>query len=390
MNSRVAIIGLSVLLTAGCAGGVGGSAPSTSPSPSLAVEVVTDKLTHGWEIGFLPDGQVLVSQRPGRLALLSGSRPGASVTEVRADFTDVLVRGEGGLMGLVVHPDFATSRKFTTCQTYQQDDRPIDVRLVTWTLAADGRSATKSPNPLLAGLPVSSGRHSGCRLQLAPDGALLVGTGDAAQAAAAQDRHGLGGKVLRIDLNTGAPAPGNPFATSGDARERLIHTLGHRNVQGLAVRPGGDQVFAAEHGPTRDDEVNLLKAGANYGWDPAQGGTVTSYDESVPMTDTERFPDAVPAVWSSGSSTEAVCAVDFLSGANWGELDGTLAMTTLKGSKLLLLSLDETGAVKSVSAPRELDDTHGRLRAARRGPDGALYVTTSNGTGDKLLRITRR
>ncbi|MCO1577130.1 PQQ-dependent sugar dehydrogenase [Crossiella sp. SN42] len=391
MNSRLAVIGVAVLLTAGCAGGVGGTAPSTSPAPGLAVEVVTDKLTHGWEIGFLPGGQVLVSQRPGRLTLLSGSKPGATATEVSADFADVLVRGEGGLMGLVVHPDFATSRKFTTCQTHQQGDRAVDVRLVTWTLAADGRSAARNPEPLLTGLPVTaSGRHSGCRLQLAPDGALLVGTGDAAQPAAAQDRQGLGGKVLRIDLNTGAPAPGNPFAGSGNARERLIYSFGHRNVQGLAVRPGGDQVFAAEHGPARDDEVNLVKAGANYGWDPSQGGTVTSYDESVPMTDTERFPDAVPSVWSSGGSTVAVCAADFLSGADWGELDGVLAVTTLKGSKLLLLSLDEAGAVKSVAAPKELDDTHGRLRAARRGPDGALYVTTSNGTGDKLLRITRR
>ncbi|MBP2476310.1 glucose/arabinose dehydrogenase [Crossiella equi] len=391
MRSRLVVLGVSLLLTAGCssAGAPAGTAPSTGQSPGLAVEVVTDKLTHGWEIGFLPDGRALVSQRPGRVALLSSTKPGATVSEVQADFGDVLVRGEGGLLGLLVHPDFATSRKFTTCQTHQQDDRPVDVRLVTWTLAEDGRSAVKAPQPLLTGLPIASGRHSGCRLQLAPDGALLVGTGDAAQAAAAQDRRGLGGKVLRIDLNTGQPAPGNPFLTAADPRERLLWTVGHRNVQGLAVRPGSGQVFAAEHGPTVDDEVNVLKAGANYGWDPSQGGTVTSYDEDVPMTDTKRFPDAVPAVWSSGDPTVATSAIDFLTGSRWGDLEGVLAMTTLKATKLMLLRLDQAGAVTSVSIPRELDDTHGRLRAARLGPDGALYLTTSNGTGDKLLRVTR-
>lgn len=106
------------------------------------------------------------------------------------------------------------------------------------------------------------------------------------------------------------------------------------------------------------------------------------------MTDLRRFPDAVKAVWSSGGRTEAVCAATFLTGPQWKRFDGMLAVTALKGSKLLLFGVQPDGSVNQVEIPPELDDTHGRLRAARQGPDGALYITTSNGTDDKVLRIT--
>jgi glucose/arabinose dehydrogenase len=331
---------------------------------------------------------VLVTQRPGVLTLLSGSRPGATATTVRADLSDVFVRGEGGLMGLVVHPDFATSREFTTCQTHADNGAPTDIRLVTWRLSPDGASATRVRD-LLTGLPIAAGgRHSGCRPTLAADGALLVGTGDTANGALPQDRTSFGGKVLRLDLSTGQPAAGNPYLSAADPKERFVYSYGHRNIQGVAIRPGTGQVFTAEHGPSNNDEANLIRAGANYGWDPSRGGTVGGYDESVPMTDKNRFPDAVDAIWQSGATTQAVCAAAFLSGPQWGALDGVLVITALKGAKLLLLTLDPAGAVRSVAVPPEFDNAYGRLRAARLGPDGALYVTTTNGENDKLLRVT--
>lgn len=251
---------------------------------------------------------------------------------------------------------------------------------MTWRL--DGAKATRVEDPLLAGLPNNpSGRHSGCRMALDGDGRLLVGTGDTAVGTVPQDRSSLGGKVLRVDLATGEGVEGNPF---GDR----IYTYGHRNVQGVAVRRDG-LVFTAEHGPGVDDEVNLLRPGANYGWDPSRGGTAGGYDESVPMTDLERFPDAVEAVWSSGDPTEAICDAAFLTGEQWGGMEGVLAVTALKGSKVLLFTVTPEGGVHSVSIPVELDGTHGRLRGAELGPDNALYVTTSNGEDDKILRITR-
>ncbi len=106
------------------------------------------------------------------------------------------------------------------------------------------------------------------------------------------------------------------------------------------------------------------------------------------MTDLERFPDAVPAKWQSGETTEAVCAATFLTGDQWGKLNGALVVTALKGAKVILLTLTTAGDVASVAIPKEFDNRFGRLRAARTGPDGALYITTTNGTDDKLLRVT--
>jgi glucose/arabinose dehydrogenase len=357
-------------------------------TPDLAVGVVASGLEHVWDMGFLPDGKVLVTERAGRFALLSGDRPGATVTPVDADLSDVHVRGEGGLMGMVVHPDFAQSRRFTTCQTHADAGTPTDVRLITWRLSDDGRSASRVVDPLVGGLPINpSGRHSGCRPTIAADGALLVGTGDTARGTISQDLTSLGGKVLRLDLATGGPAPGNPFIDAENPAQRLVWNYGHRNVQGVAIDPATGNAYSAEHGPTTDDEVNLLQAGANYGWDPSQGGTVGGYDESVPMTDLQRFPTAVPAVWSSGSPVEAGSGAGFVSGPQWGELDGVLAVAALRGEKLLLMKLGPGGSVAEVSVPAALDGVYGRLRAVRSGPDGALFVTTSNGTDDKILRI---
>ncbi|MBC6450286.1 PQQ-dependent sugar dehydrogenase [Actinokineospora xionganensis] len=382
---RTAVL-LAATFVAGCTSSAGtGEIPESSPPPSavtpgLRVETVASGLTHGWDIGFLPDGKVLVTQRTGDMALLSSAAPGATVTTLKADTSTVAVRGEGGLMGLVVHPDFATSREFTTCQTHQENGEPRDIRLVTWRLTEDEKVATRV-RELVTGLPLAaSGRHSGCRPTLAADGALLVGTGDTARGNVSQDMSSLGGKVLRVDLKTGEPLPDNPIPGS------RVYTFGHRNVQGVALREGG-QVVVAEHGPDKNDELNVLRAGANYGWDPSQGGTVSGYDESVPMTDLKRFPDAVPAIWQSGETTEAICAATFLRGSQWGTLDGALVVTALKGAKLMLFTLDPAGKVTSVSIPPEFNDAFGRIRAARTGPDGALYVTTSNGDNDKLLRV---
>ena len=367
----------------------GSAAPSATPSaPEIQVDVLAAGLEHVWDIGFLPGGSALITERPARIRLLSLTRSGARVTDVAADLDDVYVAGEGGLMGLAVHPDFASTRRFTTCQTHQDGDQPVDVRLITWQLSPEGARASRIADPLVAGLPLNpSGRHSGCRPTIGPDGYLYVGTGDSARAAQPQDRTQLGGKVLRIDRNTGGPAPGNPFAASPNAAERLVFTYGNRNVQGVTVQPGTDRLFSAEHGPTIDDEINVLRAGANYGWDPSRGGTQNSYDESVPMTDLQRFPDAVPAVWSSGSDTEAICGAAFITGEQWGQLQGLLAVAALAGSKLLLMRVDSQGNVTATGQLPQLDGSYGRLRAVRPGPDGALYVTTSNGDNDKILKI---
>lgn len=391
--------GLPLLLTAvlaGCAIGAGPGAVERTATPTLAgrsdstrldVEVVADGLEHPWDLGFLPDGSVLVTERGGVLKRLTSTHPGAEVRHVTATLDDVAARGEGGLMGLLVDPDFASTRRFLTCQTHLEATRPTDVRVVSWTLAEDGASARRVKE-LVTGLPVAQGgRHSGCRMAIDATGALLIGTGDTAVAAIPQDRSSLGGKVLRVSMETGEGLPDNPFASSADANERRVLSYGHRNIQGIAVDAEGE-IVTAEHGPSFDDEVNRIRPGANYGWDPSRGGEGTAYDESVSMTDLQRFPDAVPAIWSSGDMTEAICAVEVLKGPLWTGEEGTLVVTALKGAKLLLLRPAADGSITGVTVPQATDGEFDRLRAARLGPDGALYVSTSNGSDDKVLRIT--
>jgi aldose sugar dehydrogenase len=348
-------------------------AASTSPSPAgrpaLDVAVVVDGLDHPWDVAQAPDGTLLVGERSGGFTAVL---PDGTAREVRADFGDLFARGETGLMGLVLDPGFADNRRFYSCQGRTGGDR-ASIAVVGWTVAGDWSSATRVADPLIGGIPANngSGRHGGCRLRFDTDGALLISTGDNAVGRNPQDRGSLAGKVLRADVATG---------------EVAVWTYGHRNVQGLAVRPGTDQVFSVEQGTSRDDEVNLLQAGGNYGYDPDGAGG--SYDESVPMTD-PAIPGAIPAVWSSGPETIATCGGTFLDGAQWAEYDGLLLLGVLKGQGVLALRLDEAGALQEQFRLPELEGTQGRIRTVQQGTDGALYVTTDNGGGsDRLLRIT--
>jgi aldose sugar dehydrogenase len=373
------LVGLSVLvLLAGCTDTAVSDPPPASPgtppagsstvaaAPALDVAVVVDGLDHAWDVVQAPDGTLLVDERGGGFTAVL---PDGGAREVAADLDDLFADGETGLMGLALDPGFAGNRRFYSCQGSQDGE----IVVLGWRVDSAWGSATRVADPLVGGLPLNerTGRHGGCRLTFAPDGTLLVGTGDSAEGTVAQDIRSLGGKVLRVDPATG---------------ERQIWTLGHRNVQGLAVRPGTDQVFAVEHGPDRDDEVNLLREGANYGWDPGAGG----YDESVPMTD-PAIDGAVPAVWSSGAPTLAPSGASFVTGEEWGAYDGLLLVGLLKAQGVLALRLDDAGALQEEFRLPELEGRYGRIRSVLQGVDGALYLTTDNGGGeDALLRVTPR
>jgi glucose/arabinose dehydrogenase len=335
-------------------------------APALDVAVVADGLDHAWDVVQAADGTLLVDERSGGFTAVL---PDGSVREVAADFGDLFAEGETGLMGLALDPAFDANRRLYSCAGRQDGS----IGVVAWTVAPDWASATRVADPLVGGLPLNerSGRHGGCRLRFAPDGALLIGTGDTANGTLSQDPGSLGGKVLRAD------------AATGDVE---VWTLGHRNVQGLAVRPGSGQVFSVEHGPTRDDEVNLLQPGGNYGWDPDGGGT---YDESVPMTDPE-IPGAIAAVWSSGAPTLATSGATFLDGDQWRDYDGLLLVALLKARGVLALRLDDAGVLQEQFRLPELEG-HGRIRSLTLGTDGALYATTDNGDDeDRVLRVTPR
>ncbi|HEX2700620.1 MAG TPA: PQQ-dependent sugar dehydrogenase [Acidimicrobiales bacterium] len=344
------------------------TAPPPVGDPTLALTTVVNGLDLPWDIGFTPEGAMLFTEKAGRISV---TRDGA--TRRIAIMSDVYNSGESGLLGLAVDPDFATNRRFYTCHAWT-DGTNHDVRVVAWTVDASYTTATRAANPLFSGIQITTGRHGGCRPRFGADGFLWISTGDSAVGTNPQNLSSLNGKVLRVDKMTGAPAPGNPFAGS------RIYTYGHRNVQGLALR-GDGQMYSVEHGPDRDDEVNKLRAGGNAGWDP-----VPAYNESVPMTDLAKFPDAMRPVWTSGSTTVAPSGATFVAGSGWRSLNGALLVACLKGAQLRALTLDAAGALVS---EKVLVNDQGRLRTAVQGPDGSVYVATSNGNGtDKIFRVT--
>ena len=347
--------------------------PTEDTLPDLTVTPLLEGLDHPWDAVQAPDGAVLTGQRSGGFFV---RRADGSTGPVAADLADLYVQSETGLMGIALAADFAQSRRLYTCQGFQGGG-VTDIRIQSWTVDSAWTELTRGA-AVLTGIPVQDGRHGGCRILTAADGTLFVGTGDTAAPGVPQDPNSLGGKTLHINPD-GTPAAGNPNADSP------VYTLGHRNAQGLAQQPGTGRVYAVDQGTTRDDEVNLLVAGGNYGYKPDRIPGI--YDESVPMTDPVRVPDAIAAVWSSGSTTLATGSGAFVSGSGWGPWNGAFVMGGLKTKQLIFLRLAADG--QSVTAQTfGLQDQYGRLRSVTPTPDGSLLVTTDNGDTDQVLRVT--
>ena len=350
----------------------GGGPTTTSTLPGSVNNVTVTQTVTGfqqpWEIGFTPDGTVLVTERGGRIAAVVGG-----ARQVVGTIADVVASGEGGLLGLVVDPAFATNRQIYVCYDSGSASVVTDVRIVRFRVAEDLRSLTNQTT-ILSGIAAGSGnRHQGCRLAIGPDAMLWATTGDTAQPTPPQDPTSRAGKVLRM-TPAGAPAPGNP----GGSWDPYVYTIGHRNGQGLAFRPSDGAAFEVEHGPSCDDEINRLTAGGNYGWNPVGNG----YDESKPMTDLS-IPGAVPVVWSTGCPTIAPSGATFVSGAQWGAWNGALAVAVLKASKLMFVRFN--GSAVQATDDRLTDK--GRLRAVRQAPDGSLWVAQDANPGS-LFRLS--
>jgi glucose/arabinose dehydrogenase len=349
------------------------------PPPPMTVTAVQSGLDIPWDVDWLPDRTMIFTERgKGLSVVVNGQR------RLIWRPNDLLVASEAGMMSVAVDPGWGFfSRDVFVC--FASTLNGNDVRIARLTLDPALTTVTARTD-ILTGAPINPvgelGRHSGCRLVFGPDNYLWVGTGDAAIGTAPQNPWLLGGKVLRID-KAGAPAPGN----MGVPFDPRIQSYGHRNVQGIAFRNDG-KAFAVEHGPGCEDEVNLLVTGANYGWDPVpRNPGDPEYNENVPMTDLARFPNALRPAWTSGCPTIAPSGGTFVYGSNWGQWNGGLVMAVLKDQHLRMVRLDSTGR-RMTAISGALKD-RGRLRTATIGPDGALYVTTSNGGNtDAILRIT--
>jgi len=338
-------------------------APTAARAPAITDAPVQSGLRTPWDLAFAPDGRMFVTERAGSVIVFESAAVNARRLATFA-VPDVRAQGESGLMGIALDPDFARTGHIYVCASRTVGGEFLNQIL---RLKATGNAVALDRVLVAAGMRAAN-IHDGCTVRFGPDGKLWASMGDAAQPALAQDVTSLNGKFLRMNTDGSVPAdnpvlPGAPGAS-------LIWSYGHRNPQGLSFQPGTGLPFAVEHGATTHDEINILERGANYGWPRAEGPDPQ-----------KRYRDPI---WSSGASTIAASGTAFVSGAAWGAWSGSLFVAQLKETDLRRFTIEGGTAVQ-----REilLDGKYGRLRSLVQGPDGALYATTSNGSGDRIVRI---
>jgi glucose/arabinose dehydrogenase len=342
-------------------------------APRTTVTSVVAGLQLPWDVTWIGD-LMLFNERSGRVW---SKRPGATPVQVSLPLPPIYTRGEAGLLGMVADPSAKTNRNFYTCMSVATPNgEASDVQVWKWRLTNDSTAVRVST--LVKGIPIENGGHNGCRLVFRSSRYMYIGTGDAVNGTAPQDLSSLGGKILRVRSDGYVPKT-NPFYSRG-GNARYVWNYGHRNVQGLAKRPGVSELWSVEHGPTRDDEINLVVKGGNYGWNPVPG-----YNEDVPMTDLARYSKAITAKWTSGSPTVATSGATFLSGSRWGSWNGVLAVAMLKGQGIMLFTVDSRNRLTPLT---RIATSYGRIRTVNQGTDGLLYFTTSNGDNDAVYRIT--
>jgi glucose/arabinose dehydrogenase len=301
-----------------------------------------------------------VAARGGRISRIDPAT-GARTT---VGTLSVAQSGESGLLGIALHPDFATQPWLYAMHSYAAGggirNRLVRMRVTDGTLGA--------PEPLLQDVP-GNVVHDGSRLAVGPDRLLYVTTGDAGNGALAQDRASVAGKVLRLTLD-GAPAPGNPGGTA-------VWTFGHRNPQGLAFHPRTGVLYSSEHGADDNDEINVLRAGGNYGWP-----TVRGLCDGDAGADERAFcaANAVVEPLTTWTPTIAPPGLAVYDAARIPQWRGSLLLATLKDQALHRLTLSADG-LSIVARTRMYAGQYGRLRAILVGPDGTVYVGTSNRDG---------
>jgi glucose/arabinose dehydrogenase len=328
--------------------------PAATATGAPLATAVAQNLEIPWSLAFLPDGSIVVTERPGRVRLIDAQD--GLLAEPLLTVDEVSHRGEGGLLGVTLHPDF-TRNQFLYLYYTHQDGQSLTNRVVRF--LKQGNTLVDG-EIIIDGIP-AAGIHNGGRIKFGPDGALYITTGDASVPDLAQSLDSLAGKILRLN-DDGTVPEDNPFPGSP------VYSYGHRNPQGLAWDAQG-RLWATEHGSSATDELNLIRPGGNYGWPIIRG------DEQV--------QGMASPVAHSGRETWAPSGMAFL--------DGSLYYAGLRGQSLYRASL-ENG---SVTVQAHLRRNFGRLRAVVAGPDGFLYLLTSNRDGrgvptaedDQVIRV---
>jgi glucose/arabinose dehydrogenase len=344
-------------------------------SPRLRTVTVAHGLQHPWGLAFLPDGSMLVTERPGRMRIVGADgRLGTPL----AGLPRVEAAGQGGLLDVVLDPGHATNRG-----VYWSYSEPGDGGNSTAVARArlDGERLADVQVIFRQQPKFDSRLHFGSRLAFARDGRLFITLGDRfARKDDAQTLDTHHGKIVRIEADGRVPAD-NPFVGRAGARPE-IWSYGHRNVQGAAIHPETGELWAHEHGPQGGDELNVVEAGRNYGWPVITHGrnygTGTRIGEATERAD-------VPAALVVWIPSIAPSGMAFLTSDRYPGWKGNLFIGALRGAQLQRLELEGRKVVKRESLLTELNE---RIRDVRQGPDGWLYVLTDSPDG-RVIRLER-
>jgi glucose/arabinose dehydrogenase len=348
---------------------------ATSQKATFTVETVARGLQNPWALAFLPDGRMLVTERPGRLRLVATD---GTVSQPLGGVPAVLARSQGGLLDVVIGPDFARNRFVYLSYAEPRDGGRNNTAVARGRLSADATALEQTVVIWRQEPTYTNAMHYGSRLVFARDGNLFVTVGDRYNLRdEAQNPKNTIGKIVRITRD-GKPVPGNP-GLAGNGWDPHVWSIGHRNVQGAALHPATGQFWTAEMGARGGDEINRPEAGKNYGWPVITYGV--DYSGAKIGEGTHKAGMEQPVYYWDPSI--APSGMVFYTGDAFPGWKGSAFVGALAGKLLARLEFDGDRIVRE---ERLLQDVGERIRDVRQGPDGFLYMVTDNPQG-RVLRV---
>lgn len=337
--------------------------PTGPSSVTIKDSVIVTGLNFPWEILWGPDNFIWMTERGGKISRVNPSTGAVSLLHT---ISEVVTNNEGGLLGMVLHPNFSTTPQVFVAYNYTSGTYKEKIVRFTYT-----GTALTNPITILDNIAASS-IHNGCRLVITPDLKLFISTGDASNQALPQNTSSVNGKILRINLDGTIPADnpvaGNPY-----------WSFGHRNAQGLVF--ANNILYSSEHGPNTDDEINIIEKGRNYGWPNVPGFCDAGTEASFCAANNVREP---LKVWTP---TAATCGLDYYDNNLIPQWKNSLLLVSLKDSRLYQLKLD--AAKTAISSTTEYYvNKYGRMRDLCISTTGRVYICTSNGgNGDRIVEL---